>query len=112
LKEGEKFDKVWEDWLAKQPISSKLYSFFAKPSFLISGNDNLHHELIVLILILEHACLSYASQSELTTDMALNQAYSLYCASDIYIEIIKEFSAPPKEYSILQFTDFILKHRL
>ena len=65
---------------------------------------------IVTILILEHACLSYISRSEPTLAEALDWAYSQFCASNIQIDLIKQFSAPPKEYSILQFTEFILKH--
>jgi hypothetical protein len=67
---------------------------------------------IGIILILEYAGLSYALQSKLTRDKALDQAYSRYCTSDIHIEVTKQFSALPKEYSTLQFTEFILKHRL
>jgi hypothetical protein len=68
--------------------------------------------VIVIILILEHACVSYASQSNPTRDEALDQAYSRYCASGVHNEVTKQFFAPPKEYSIPQFTAFILKHRL
>jgi hypothetical protein len=67
---------------------------------------------IVIILILENACLSYASQSKPTRDEVLDQAYSQYCAANIHNELIKEFCAPPKKYSIFQFIKFILKHRL
>ena len=66
----------------------------------------------VIILILEHACLSNTSQSRPTTDEALDWAYSQCCASNIYIDLTKQFSASHKEYSIIQFTEFILKHRL
>jgi hypothetical protein len=66
----------------------------------------------VIILILEHACLSFASQSKPTKDEALDVAYSQYCASGVHDELMKQFSAAPKEYSILQFTEFILKNRL
>jgi hypothetical protein len=95
---------------------------------LISSDDHIHHKLIgmyfsclplqfltskiVTILILENACLSYTSQSRPTRDEALDQAYSQYCASDIHIDLAMQFSASPKEYSIPQFTEFILKHRL
>jgi hypothetical protein len=65
-----------------------------------------------MILILEHACLSFASQSQPTKDEALDQAYSRYCASDVHDEVTKQFPASPEEYSTLQFTEFILKHRL
>ena len=66
---------------------------------------------IGIILILEHACISYSSQLKPTRDEALVQAYSQYCASGVY-DKIKQFFASPKEYSILQFTEFILNHHL
>jgi hypothetical protein len=66
----------------------------------------------VLILILENACLSYTSQSKPTRDQALEQAYAQYCASGIHIDLTKQFSASRKEYSMPQFIEFILKHRL
>jgi hypothetical protein len=93
----------------------------------MSLHDNTHHKLIgifmpsvsaisnmhlVILLILEHACLSYASQSKPTRDEALNQAYSQYRASGVHNAIIKHFSAPPKQYSISQFMEFILEHHL
>jgi hypothetical protein len=68
----------------------------------------------VIILILEHAFLSHAPQSKPTRDEALDWAYSRYCASGVHNEVTKQFSESlrPKAYSILQFTEFILKHRL
>jgi hypothetical protein len=54
----------------------------------------------------------FMPQSQPTRDGALDQAYSQYCASDIYVKIMMQFPAPPNKYSILQFTEFILKHRL
>ena|SRR6267142_585201 len=98
-----------------------------QPPLLISSDDNVHHKLIgtsllfafaisdiqiAIILILEHVCLSYGSQSKPTRDEVLDQAYSRYCASDIRNEVTEKFSAPPDKYSILQYTEFILKHRL
>jgi hypothetical protein len=65
-----------------------------------------------MILILENACLSYTSQSKPTRDEALDQAYSQYCAAKIHDDLTKQFCAPPKEYSIHQFMEFILKHHL
>jgi hypothetical protein len=65
-----------------------------------------------MILILEYACRYFASQSKPTRNQALDQAYSRYCASDIHIEVIKQFTATLNKYSILQFTEFLLKHRL
>jgi hypothetical protein len=65
-----------------------------------------------MILILEHACLLIASQSKPTKDEALDEAYSRYCASGVHNELMTQFSAPPKRYSILRLTEFILEHRL
>jgi hypothetical protein len=66
----------------------------------------------VAILILEHASLHHASFSKPTIDEAFDKAYSQYQASDIHSAVIEQFCAPPKEYSIEQFMDFILTHRL
>jgi hypothetical protein len=65
-----------------------------------------------MILILENACLYYASQPEPNRDEALNQAYSRYCGSGIHSKVTKQFFSLPMEYSIPQFTEFILKHHL
>ena len=67
---------------------------------------------IVTTLILEHACLAYASQPKPTRDAALDWAYSHYCASSVHNEVTKYFLAPSMEYSILQLTEFVFKHRL
>jgi hypothetical protein len=64
------------------------------------------------ILILEPACLSYASLSKPTIEEALDRAYSQYQASGIHNAVIRQFLAPFKEYSIQQFTEFILGSRL
>jgi len=65
-----------------------------------------------MILVLENACLSYVSQSKPTRDVALDQAYSQYCASSVHNEVTRQFSLRPEAYSDHQFTEFILKHRL
>jgi hypothetical protein len=65
-----------------------------------------------MILILEHACLSYVSQSRPTRDEALDKAYSQYMASSTHSTITMQFSAPSSKYSISQFTEFIIKHRI
>jgi hypothetical protein len=72
--------------------------------FLISG--------IVISIILEHTCLLYASQLKPPRKEALDRAYSLYRSSGVHSAVRKQFSAPPMEYSLLQFTEFILNHRL
>jgi hypothetical protein len=83
-------------------------------TFLLSTSA-LSNIKVVNILILESACVSFTKLNNPTTDKAMNeldQAYSRYCASNIHIDLTKQFSASSKEYSILQFMDFILKHRL
>jgi len=90
-------------------LVSKLSSFLANTG---PSDDNPHHKLIVMILILEHTCLLFASQPKPAKDEALDRAYSRYCASTVHNELTNKFSAPPKEYSILQFTEFVLEHRL
>jgi hypothetical protein len=67
---------------------------------------------IAIILVLENACLSYASQSKPTRDVALDQSYSQYRSSGVHNVVKRQFSLHPKAYSIHQFTEFILKHRL
>ena len=67
---------------------------------------------IVTVLILDHAALLYASPSRPTLDDALDQAYSQYELSDTHNAAKEQFSLPPKEYSILEFTEFILSHRI
>jgi hypothetical protein len=65
-----------------------------------------------MILILENACLYHASQPKPTSHKALDQAYSQYCASGVHSEVTKQFFASPANYSIFQFTEFLLMHRL
>ena len=70
---------------------------------------------IVTILILDRACLLYASPSHpgrLTRIRALDQACSQYASSDIHDAVKEQFLLPPKQYSISQFTEFVLSHRL
>ena len=67
---------------------------------------------IVTILLLDRASLSYASPSCPGLDDALGQACSKYESSDAHIAVKKQFSLPPERYSISQFTEFVLSHRL
>ena len=67
---------------------------------------------IVTILILDCASLFYVSLSPPTLKDALNQAYSQYKSSDTHTAVREQFLLPPEQYSILQFTDFVLRHRL
>ena len=88
--------------------TSLLVRFFCLPlQFLISK--------LVLILILECACISYASRSRppaTSRDDALDKAHSLWLTSKIHHALIEKFPDPKCEYSILHFTQFILPHRL
>jgi hypothetical protein len=67
---------------------------------------------VALVLILENACLFHASQTQPDRAAALDVAYSRYNTSDTHIAATNEFSAPSVEYSIPQFAEFILAHRL
>jgi hypothetical protein len=67
---------------------------------------------IVTILILDHASRSRASSSSLTLNIDLNKARLRYLASHIYDKITTQFTASPGEYSVSNFNDFILGHRL
>lgn len=64
------------------------------------------------ILILEHASLHHASFSKPTIDEAFDKAYSQYQASGIHSAVIEQFCTAPKDYSVEQFMEFILTHRL
>jgi hypothetical protein len=98
-----------------------------QPPLSISSDDHIHHRLIgtfllsasaisdieiVTILILECACTSYASQTQPTRTEALDRAYFRYVASEFHNQLTKQFAGPPEQYSVLQFMEFISKHRL
>jgi hypothetical protein len=65
----------------------------------------------VALLILNHTSLVYASALRLPLNEALDHAYSRYLSSNTLSAIKAVFSAPPEEYSVSQFTEFILEHR-
>jgi hypothetical protein len=67
--------------------------------------------ITVAILILNHTSLDRASDSRPTLDEALDRAYSRYLSSNTLSLIELVFSASPEEYSVAQFTGFILIHR-
>jgi len=67
---------------------------------------------IVTILILDRATLFYASPSHPTLNNALDQACSQYESSGTHTAVKEQFLLPHKQYSVLQFTEFILSHRL
>jgi len=91
-------------------IFSKLRSFVIKPPLSIPSDDT-YHTMIVIILILEHACLLYASPSKPTLNGALNDAYTRYKTSGTHDNLTNRFPTH-QEPSIPQSTDFILSHRL
>jgi len=86
-------------------ITPSLVHFCRLPSQFLTSN-------IVVTLILEHACLSHASERDSARDKALDGAYSRYISSDFHNEVSERFPAPPTQYSVSQFTEFILEHRL
>ena len=67
---------------------------------------------IVTIIILEYACRFQASSSGSTRVKALDEAYSRYKQSGAHKVVKRVFPGSPTEYSTLQFTEFILQHRL
>ena len=67
---------------------------------------------IALILILEHACFLHAQEPQLHYLEAFDKAYSRYKSSDTHNAVKSQFSAPLSQYSIPEFTEFILGHRL
>ena len=67
---------------------------------------------IATVLILDHAALFYASPSRPTLRDALDQAYSKYESSDTHNAVKEQFSLSPNQYSMLQFTEFVLSRRL
>jgi len=101
--------KVEEQQLKK--ISSKLQSFVSKWHLSIS-NKKAHHSMIVTIIILEYACRIRASSPDSTCGKALDKAYSRYKQSGTHKVVKKQFPGSPNQYSIQQFTVFILQHRL
>jgi hypothetical protein len=61
---------------------------------------------------MEYAGLHFASSSQITINEALDKACSQYKASNVHDMVIKQFSAPYKEYSMMQLEEFILQHHL
>jgi len=56
-------------------VFSNLSSFLANPP-LLTTSDNTHHVLIATTIILDHACICYASGLRPTREAALDRAYS------------------------------------
>jgi hypothetical protein len=67
---------------------------------------------IVSIIILDRASLFFASPSRPSLNDALGQAYSQYKSSGTHNAVKEQFPLCPKQYSTLQFTEFVLRHRL
>ena len=67
---------------------------------------------VASILILDRTSILYASPSRPTLEGALDQAYYQYKCSDTHNAVKEQFSFRLKQYSISQFTDFVLSHRL
>ena len=66
----------------------------------------------VTTIILEYACRFCASSPNSTPAKALDKAYSQYKQSGTYKELKRQFPESPNQYSTLQFTEFVLQHRL
>ena len=89
----------------KMHIISWLVHFcYLHPYFLIFE--------IVTIIILEFACHFRASSPSSTRAKALDEAYSQYKRSGTNKAVKRQFPGSPNQYSISQFTKFILQHRL
>ena len=67
---------------------------------------------IVTILILDRASLFRRSPSPLTLDDALDHACYQYEISGTHNAVKEQFSLPHERYSISEFTEFVLSHRL
>jgi len=65
---------------------------------------------IVTTLILDRASLFYAFPFRSTLEDALDQAYSQYKSSNTHNAVKEQFFLPPKQYSVSQFTEFVLSH--
>jgi hypothetical protein len=61
---------------------------------------------------MDYACQFHASSTRPAINEALDKACSQYLASSTHDAVISQFLAPFEEYSIEQFTEFILNHRL
>jgi len=95
-------------------LISKLTSEIINLLSTLSG-DNTHHTvqiMIATILILEHACVLSASLSPPPLEYALGQAISAYRNSENHDLVMKQFPRPLNEYSIPEYTKFILQHHL
>jgi len=106
-----KFSSSSESSKHAKEVLSKLQSFVSEGQLSIS-NQNAHHTMIVTIIILEYACRFCASSPGSTCVKALDEAYSQYKQSGTHKVVESQFPGSPKEYTSLQFTEFILQCRL
>ena len=67
---------------------------------------------IVTIIILEFACRFRASSPGSTPEKALDKAYSKYKKSGNHEDVKEKFLGHHNQYSVPEFTEFILQHRL
>jgi len=94
-----------------ETLLSKLKSFIAEPP-ISASSDDAHHTMIVAVLILECASLLCASPSAPTLYEALDNACSRYVSSDTHTAVKQQFLLSPSQYSIREFTEFVLTHHL
>ena len=66
----------------------------------------------VTIIMLEYACRIRTSSPGLTLAKALDEAYSRCKQSGTHKVVKTQFQGSPNEYSVSQYTKFILQHRL
>ena len=64
------------------------------------------------VLILEYAAIRYVSPSRPTHEEALDEACSQFISSNTHNVVHQEFVLSPESHSALQFTEFVLTHRL
>jgi hypothetical protein len=65
-----------------------------------------------MIIILEYACRFRTSSPDSSRKKALDKAYSRYKRSGTHNVVKSQFHGSPNQYSISQFTEFIIRHRL
>ena len=64
------------------------------------------------VLILEYATIRIASPSRPTRQEVLDEACSRFISSNAHNVVHQEFVLSTESYSALQFTEFVLAHRL
>jgi len=103
----EDFEKFEERY---KTVISTLRSFLANAPLSISSDD-IYHIIIVTILVLERACLFYASSSRPPYTKALDMACSRYTTSDTHNALMVQFPSC-RTYSISKISDFILNYSI